>query len=290
MEDAMNVLSLFDGISCGQVALERMGIQVNQYFASEINERAIAITQKNYPDTVQLGDVRDWKTWDLPKIDLLIGGSPCQGFSSAGKRQGLDDPRSALFWEFVGALRHFQPRHFLLENVVMPSYYQQVISDALGVSPIEINSALVSAQSRRRLYWCNWKSMQPPDIHRVIADVIGGEFPTRDRHDSTLVLHKLGKGGQGMRVYSVWGKAPCLRAGSFVGSRICTPRELIGWYDSDDQLYYRPLSPSEWELLQGLPVDYTEGQPKTHRLHAIGNGWQVDTIAWLFSEMGGQHG
>lgn len=155
----MNVLSLFDGMSCGQIALRELGIKADRYYASEINKHAIKQTQLNFPDTIQLGDARGVHAKDLPKIDLLIGGSPCQGFSFAGKQLNFNDPRSALFFEFVRILdecREINPDvKFLLENVRMKREYEQVISDTLGIRPVMINSALVSAQNRVRLYWSN---------------------------------------------------------------------------------------------------------------------------------------
>ena len=147
----MNVLSLFDGVSCGQIALERAGIKVDNYYASEIDKHAITVTQNNYPNTIQLGDVQKWHEWELPKIDLLIGGSPCQGFSFAGKQLNFNDPRSKLFFEFVDVLKYYKPKYFLFENVKMKQEYQDVITEHLGVEPIEINSSLVSAQNRIRL-------------------------------------------------------------------------------------------------------------------------------------------
>jgi DNA-cytosine methyltransferase len=160
---AINVLSLFDGISCGQVALQRAGVVVNNYFASEVDKYAIAVTQKNYPNTHQLGDVTAIKAEHLPKIDLLIGGSPCQGFSFAGKGLNFDDPRSKLFFEFVRLLKEVKPKYFLLENVVMKKEISAVISELLGVQPIMINSSLVSAQNRKRLYWTNIPNVQQPE-------------------------------------------------------------------------------------------------------------------------------
>lgn len=151
----MNVLSLFDGMSCGQIALNRCKIPYNNYFASEIDKFAIKVTLANYPNTVQLGDVELLKGSTLPKIDLLIGGSPCQGFSFAGKQLNFDDPRSKLFFEFVRLLKETDPKWFLLENVVMKKEFQDIISKELGVEPIMINSNLVSAQNRKRLYWTN---------------------------------------------------------------------------------------------------------------------------------------
>ena len=155
----MKVLSLFDGMSCGRIALGRAGIKVDNYFASEVDKYAIKVTMANYPDTVQLGDARKVKADDLPKIDLLLGGSPCQGFSQAGKGGKFNDPRSKLFWEYVRILNECRERNpdilFLLENVRMDKYSEGVISDALGLDPVMINSALVSAQNRERLYWSN---------------------------------------------------------------------------------------------------------------------------------------
>lgn len=169
----MNVLSLFDGMSCGQIALEKCGIKVENYFASEIDKYASKVTQQNYPNTIQLGDITKWKEWDLPKIDLIIGGSPCQGFSFAGKQLNFDDPRSKLFFTFVDIVNYYNPTYFLLENVKMKKEYQNVISSCMGVEPIEINSALVSAQNRRRLYWTNIQDIkQPKDKYIYLKDIL----------------------------------------------------------------------------------------------------------------------
>jgi DNA-cytosine methyltransferase len=145
------------------IALERAGVKVDNYYASEIDKYAITVAQKNYPDTIQLGSVLDVKGADLPKIDLLIGGSPCQGFSFAGKQLNFDDPRSKLFFEFVRLKEELNPKYFLLENVKMKKESQDVISEYLGVEPVEINSALVSAQNRKRLYWTNIPFDMPED-------------------------------------------------------------------------------------------------------------------------------
>ena len=169
----INVLSLFDGISCGQVALEKLGIEVDNFFASEIDKFPIQVTQENFPHTVQLGDVTQWKGWDLPNIDLIIGGSPCQGFSFAGKQLNFEDPRSKLFFDFVDIVNHFKPKYFLLENVMMKQDYQKIISEYLGVEPILINSNLVSAQNRKRLYWTNIPNVeQPQDIEILLKDIV----------------------------------------------------------------------------------------------------------------------
>jgi len=178
----MNILSLFDGISCGQIALERANIKYNKYFASEIDKYAIKITQKNYPNTIQLGDINNWKEWNLPKFDLIIGGSPCQGFSFAGKQLNFEDCRSKLFFKFVDILKYYKPKYFLLENVKMKKKWIEVISDCLGIEPIEINSSLVSAQNRRRLYWTNISNIRlPEDKGVLLKDIIQDGIVDRDK-------------------------------------------------------------------------------------------------------------
>ena len=164
----MNVLSLFDGMSCGRLALDRLGIEVDQYYAAEIDKYAIQVTQKNWPETIQLGDVTQIKAKDLPKIDLILGGSPCQGFSFAGKQLAFDDPRSALFFEFVRILKECEPKYFLLENVKMKKEFLDIISQQVGVEAILINSALVSAQNRQRYYWTNIPGVEQPENRGIV--------------------------------------------------------------------------------------------------------------------------
>jgi DNA-cytosine methyltransferase len=180
-ENILNLISCFDGMSCGQIALERAGIHVDNYFASEIDKYAIKITQKNYPNTIQLGDINNWKKWNLPKIDIIIAGSPCQGFSNAGLGLNFDDPRSKLFFVFAEILKFYNPRYFLLENVRMKKEWQDIISNILGVQPVMINSALVSAQSRKRLYWANWKFDQPKDRGIFLKDILISGEAVRDK-------------------------------------------------------------------------------------------------------------
>lgn len=169
----LNVLSLFDGMSCGQIALERVGIKVNNYFASEIDKYAIQVAKHNYPNMQHIGDVTQVKASELPKIDLLIGGSPCQGFSFAGKQLNFNDPRSKLFFEFVRLLKECNPKYFLLENVKMKKEYQDVITEHLGVEPIEINSNLLSAQNRKRIYWTNIPGVTiPNDKGILLKDIV----------------------------------------------------------------------------------------------------------------------
>ena len=167
----INVLSLFDGMSCGQIALDRLGIEVDNYYASEVDKYAMQIAKKNYPNIIHVGDVT--KVEAPASIDLLIGGSPCQGFSFAGKQLNFEDPRSKLFFEFVRLLKEAKPKYFLLENVNMKKEYRDVISKYLGVEPININSKLLSAQNRPRWYWTNIPGIgQPKDKNLVLKDVL----------------------------------------------------------------------------------------------------------------------
>ena len=190
----MNVLSLFDGMSCGQIALKKAGIAVNNYYASEIDKYAMQIAKKNFPNITHIGDVTKVIGSELPKIDLLIGGSPCQGFSFAGKQLNFDDTRSALFFEFVRLLKECKPKYFMLENVRMKQEFQDVISEHLGVKPIMINSALVSAQNRVRLYWTNIPNVvQPDDMGIVLNDII--ETGVVDRDKSFCIDANYFKGG-----------------------------------------------------------------------------------------------
>lgn len=198
----MNVLSLFDGMSCGQLALQRAGVEVEKYYASEIDKHAIKVTQHNFPKTTQLGTVEQWQLWgiendlDWASIDLIIAGSPCQGFSFAGKQLAFDDPRSKLFFTFVDILNHVRKHNpnvkFLLENVKMKKEFQDIITNILGVEPVFINSALVSAQNRRRLYWANWWFPQPEDKGVLLKDVVH-ENADVDRAKSLTLLASYGK-------------------------------------------------------------------------------------------------
>jgi DNA (cytosine-5)-methyltransferase 3A len=238
----MNVLSLFDGISCGRVALERAGIKVDTYYASEIDKYAIKITQKNYPDTIQLGDVNNIDfTQFIGKIDLLLGGSPCQDLSIAKQnRQGLKGERSKLFWKYVEALNIVKPKWFIFENVAsMKKADKDIITKELGVEPIMIDSALVSAQQRKRLYWTNIPGIeQPEDKHIYLQDILESEYTDRlksycidasyfkgtnleqylEKKRRQIVFEKpfkvgqFNSGGQGDRVYAIEGKSVTLSA------------------------------------------------------------------------------
>ena len=179
----MNVLSLFDGMSCGRIALDRLGIKVDNYYASEIDKYAMKVSEANYPDIIQVGDITALDLSTLPKIDLIMGGSPCQGFSFAGKQLAFDDPRSALFFEFVRCVKELKPKYFLLENVRMKKEYLDVISEYMGVEPIMINSALVSAQNRVRYYWTNIPGIEQPEQRGIVLrDILEDGFDSeRDK-------------------------------------------------------------------------------------------------------------
>lgn len=297
----MNVLSLFDGMSCGQVALERAGIKVDRYFASEIDKYAIEITQKNYPKTTQLGDVRffDWKM--LPRIDLIIAGSPCQGFSNAGKQLNFDDPRSKLFFDFHKLLRYLNPTYFLLENVKMAKKeWEQIITDHMKVEPIRINSKLVSAQNRDRLYWTNIPGVkQPIDKNIKLIDIldldlkdcpigvkvrekakcvrVGGRnspFGSKQEWDSPFqIISKKGK------LKPRTEKSGCLTGGAHSGGN-----------HSDMDILHTPFATRryttiECERLQTLPDNYTEGVSNSQRYKMLGNGWTVDVITHIFNQL-----
>lgn len=276
----MNVLSLFDGISCGRIALERAKIKVTNYFASEIDKYAIKISKANYPDIIHIGDVRQVDWFGLPKIDLLIGGSPCQGFSFAGKQLNFDDPRSKLFFDYVRILKELQPKYFLLENVVMKKEYQDIISEHLGVQPIKINSALVSAQNRNRLYWTNITDIKlPKDKGILLKDVIEDGYVDRDKSYCVLPgvdhksswnfyhnkrLHQIVKLGciqvgmadlptsraQDKRVYSMDGKSPTLLAavGGYKEPKVAIVQRPRGFNNGGEFTEKSPtLSSNSWQ-------------------------------------------
>ena len=170
----LNVVSCFDGISCGQESLKQLEIPVEKYYSSELDKYAIAVTQHNHPDTIQVGDITNWRDWDIDwaSIDLIFGGSPCQGFSFAGKQLAFDDPRSKLFFVFVEIINHIKTVNpdvkFLLENVRMKQEYLDIISEHMGVQYVKINSALVSAQNRVRYYWTNIAELEQPENRGIL--------------------------------------------------------------------------------------------------------------------------
>lgn len=287
----MNVLSLFDGISCGQIALNRLGIEYDAYYASEINSKPIQVAQHHYPNTIQLGDVTQIRGVDLPKIDLLIGGSPCQDLSLAQPNGlGLAGERSGLFWEYVRILNEVQPTYFLLENVVMKKHNEADITKALGVEPIEINSSLVSAQNRRRLYWTNIPGIvQPTDKGILLKDIIYDDSYKTFTDERITKTKKLTKNYvkwdlSGKKYWSQQDRA------YYKSGKCCTlpkanPANKLNIVVDFENDIYRRMHPVEAERCQTLPDNYTDvaGLTANQRLGIIGDGWTVDVIAHILS-------
>jgi len=272
----MNILSLFDGISCGRLSFDRAGIKYEKYYASEIDRYALAVAKYNYPDTIFVGDIRYLKGKDFKDVDLIMGGSPCQNFSFSGKRQGMVtkekievttleqylelkyqgfefEGQSYLFWEFVRLLREIKPRWFLLENVRMAKKWRDVITNALGVEPIEINSALVSAQNRRRLYWTNIPVEGLPEdkgllLKSILEDEVDEKYflnkkikiLNKERSNLCIQIAELDIKGQDnvKRVYSMEGKSPTLTTmqGGYRQPKILVDRDKSYCIDAN---YYR---------------------------------------------------
>jgi DNA (cytosine-5)-methyltransferase 3A len=271
----MNVLSLFDGISCGQVALERLGIKVNKYFASEIKKDAIKVCVDNYPNTIQLGDVRDIDYSKLPKIDLLIGGSPCQDLSQANKeRLGLKGNKSSLFWEYVRALKETKPKYFLFENVKMPEKDFAIITKELGTYPININSQLVSCQLRNRFYWTN--------IGRFYIDLLGFRHCDIEQpKDKKIFLQDMLTSGKVEKL-----KANCLMESDSRPSK--NQKKMLRRYRKFgfstlvfEDNYHRYLNQTELERCQTLPKGFTKILNRNKAAGVIGDGWTIDVIVHI---------
>ena len=308
----MKVLSLFDGMSCGQIALQRLGIEVEKYVASEIDKYAISVAKKNFPNMIHIGDVRDVKVTE--HFDLIMFGSPCQGFSFAGNNliPDFDDPRSQLFFEAVRILEEAKVINpnvkFLMENVRMKKESEQVITDLLGVEPIAINSRIFSAQNRYRLYWTNLEVGEiPQDKGIVLKDILEDDYITdRDKshcidanyfkggnlksyfekHRRQLVFSKDGlchvgdadlKGHDAIkRVYHTDGKSPTITT---MGGGHREPKVF------KEPEAWRKLTPLECERLQTVPDNYTNHVSNTQRYKMIGNGWTIDTICHVLSSL-----
>lgn len=280
-----NVVSFFDGISCLQIALNRIaGITYDNYYASEIDKYCIKITQKNYPSTIQLGDICNLTKSDFPSdIGLLVGGSPCQGFSFIGKQLNFNDDRSKLFFEYVRLWKELKPTYFILENVKMKQSIQDAVSAILGVTPIEINSALFSGQNRRRLYWTNI-----PDVSKKLNQLVtNGSLPHITGKslltDQTYSIATLRKGNPRQIVKPATDKLPCLTASYYKGVNgdgRPAKTKTFGDYESGK---IEMLSPVECERMQTVPENYTDGISNTQRYKALGNGFTVDVIAFILS-------
>lgn len=304
----MNIVSLFDGMSCGQQAAERLGIKIDNYFASEIKPTAIKCTQYNYPGTIQLGNVRDVNGKRLGKIDLLIGGSPCQDFSQANKqRLGLKGNKSSLFYEYLRVLKEAKPDYFFLENVAMEPKQYAEISNALGVQPIAINSSLVSAQSRPRVYWTNIRTssdllgMQYVDIPRpkdrkiMFKDIL--EFGYTPKNKSRTLLESDSRPlSTPVKMFHRW-------YSSGFTNLIFESKDHYEYCCKDYDEYYsgmsaseigkenypvfaydgvRYLTQTELERLQTVKEGYTSCLTRNEAAGLLGDGWTVEVIKHLF--------
>lgn len=300
----MRVLSLFDGICCGHLALERAGIKIDSYDAYEIEKNAIKATETNFPDVIQHGDVtiEDFTKYK-GKIDLLIGGSPCTNLSMAGNGQGLKGSQSKLFYEYARAIKEAQPKYFLLENVIMKKEWEDIITNILGVEPIEINSSLVSAQNRRRLYWTNIPNITlPEDKNIALEDILEDiEFPNpaairgRRLNKATIVGRRLDKNGHRKDTDKTIPITQCLevRATNTDKSNclttvdkdnVLTPLPIGRHPDAfKDNLPFRYYTTKEMCRLQTVPDDFLNMIPDSAARKALGNGWTVDVIAHIFS-------
>jgi DNA (cytosine-5)-methyltransferase 3A len=292
----MNILSLFDGMSCGQIAFEKLGIKFdgikNKYYASEIKKHAIETTLLNYPNTIQMGDVTKIKGSELDKIDILIGGSPCQDFSIANKkREGLNGVKSSLFYEYIRLLKECNPKFFLLENVVMEKSQEAIISHILNIEPIRINGNLVSAANRDRLYWTNINAdekdlfgndvctiKQPDDKRIMLKDIITSGFVNVEKANCLKTHHGFNENNKGY-IYKNF---------EMVKKRF----ENMGMenivFESPDFDYLkgiRHFNNTELERLHNIPEGYTKhlSRKKAHDL--IGDGWTVDVIVHIFKEL-----
>jgi DNA (cytosine-5)-methyltransferase 3A len=318
----MRVLSLFDGISCARVALTQAGVHVDAYYASEVDPKAIQVAMKNYPDTIQLGDVRNLSDPPSP-IDLLIGGSPCQDLSIAKKnREGLAGTRSSLFWEYVRIYRLVKPRWFILENVAsMPSADRDIITQELQVEPVLFDAALVSAQSRKRLFWTNIRFQLPADQGILLRNILQSDAEVDESMTMngksfclTATYHKTGEGQNEYehnkarkqrtmvltteKAEKAKGKNKFIQIGYVGAANHCkvggqamriystegkSTTSGVGLYDTERRI--RKLTPIECERLQGLPDNYTEGVAKTHRYKCLGNGFCVPVVAHILAAL-----
>jgi DNA (cytosine-5)-methyltransferase 3A len=280
----MNILSLFDGISCGQVALERAGIKVDNYYASEIDKYAIQVTMKNYPNTIQVGDVTKVDFSQLKDIDLLIGGSSCQGFSCAGKGLNFNDERSKLFFEFVRALETIKPKYFLLENVAsMQHECRDIITKYMGVEPILINSNCFSAQDRPRYYWTNIPfDKNILECNLCLNDILEKEVDEKYFYSYPLININMDKQVCATMQY----KNNEMHKRIFNPKFKCHTLTTCGGGNTQKKVYIngkaRKLTPLEYERLQTLPDGYTDCVANSHRYNICGNGWTVDVIAHIF--------
>lgn len=280
--EGLRVLSLFDGISCGMVALERAGIQVKEYIAFEIEHNAIEISKKNYPSIIHEGDVTTADFTKYEGVDLIIGGSPCQNLSCAGNGEGLEGMASRLFYDFVRALYEAKPKWFMLENnATMTKENQDIITEIMGVEPIYINSNLVSAQECKRLYWTNIPGIEQPEDRKLfLKDIVQ---PKEEKQKYEIYKRMLAKKEGTLAHKKTWSQIRTLDQ----KSRALTTSQAISKSGATNVKYseteYYTLTPLECERLQTLPDNYTEGFSDTQRYKVCGNGWTVEVIHHIFS-------
>lgn len=328
LEQGITVLSLFDGMSCGMIALDRLGIKVKAYYASEIDKPAIKVSKHNWPNIIHIGDVTkvgyfesylycETGTYYVGKIDLLIGGSPCQGFSFAGKQLNFEDPRSKLFFEYVRLLKETEAEYFLLENVRMKKQYEAIITQYVKIEPLFINSCLLSAQNRKRLYWTNIPYLGlPEDKGIILKDILqnGSTTVLRWQNKMTGPINDLEKsaclrasGGTDIRKrqrvvlpgceifslekYSGKCQKQILKNSKNIHEKsiaVCTNSNTTGSgvnvIDFENGMY-RKINPIEAERLQTVPDNYTSLVSDTQRFKMLGNGWTVDVICHLFEPL-----
>lgn len=276
----INVLSLFDGISCGQIALERVGIKVNNYYASEIKKNAIKVTQHNYPNTIQLGDVRNINAKMLPKIDLLIGGSPCQDFTrlkTGNNRNGLSGEKSSLFYEYLRLLRELKPKYFLLENVRMKKEHKDEIDYLLGVEGIYINSNLVSYQNRDRCYWTNIPNITQPENKNIsFQDYKESDYQKQKERKVNKTPSRILMYEKQCPNITNRNKINCL-------TKKQDRRSNSGLIDFED--FCRYLTREEMEMAQTVPIGYTNILSINQTENVLGDGWTVDIIAHILKNI-----
>ena len=295
-------------MSCGQLALQRLDIKVDAYYASEIDKYAMQVTQANFPNTIHIGDVCDIKAEDYQDIDLILAGSPCQGFSFAGKQLAFDDPRLASFFEFIRLLKAIKPKYFLLENVRMKQQYIDVITQQVSecypehqgndlfdskIEPILINSALLSAQSRQRLYWTNIPNVkQPEDLGIVLKDILEDEVEKHYLAGKNLIENYQGGNqlnpnykSQANTIHDKNKKSGAICAGThgYANGYVETKPIKVGM--NIENLSWRKLTPLECERLQTVPDNYTASVSNTQRYKMLGNGWTVEVIAHILKNI-----
>ncbi len=300
MDKGLMVLSLFDGCSGGQIALNRLGIKIKQYYASEIDKNPIKLTQHHYPNTIQIGDIKSVSykddilycengNYNIGEVDLMFGGFPCQSFSSSGKELNFNDPRGLLFFDLVRIFNEVKPKHFLFENVKMRFEFEDVINNHIGVKPILINSRLVSGQDRKRNYWTNINNgiIPPPEDKNISWSDISDDGWFAGAMRGRRIDPNTGSRGDYNKNIPIKqyiesrkdNKTNCLTT---VSKDNIVSKYKVGRTELKD-VERRYLSRLEMEKLQTLPIGYTDLVSLNQARKIIGNGWNIDTITHILS-------